>query len=229
MKNRFGICLTASVLSTMCFLSSAAFAVPPSESSGLPAQMIFEEEPAAPVETNVVVPTEPQEGGQPAALPDLHEEHKVSGVITADEITSFIRDWPQYTKWLKESGNQTKAVAYLGVSPSADYPAEVVKWLEKRNWTADRFFLLEKRFKEILSIQVLEARVNAKTRELEKRIKTIKANSSLSADQQSSMTEKYTDNIKKIQKELAINIPATETEYLLIKQNQNILARVLSN
>ena len=223
MRNKIDRLCIVSVLFTAIFFIPEAFAVrfngentsaEQNIRSNLPAQMKFVEE------------------QDPSVAPEtegtLQEERKTSGVITSDEIVSFIRDWPQYVQWLKASGNESKAVAYLGVSQSADYPAEVIKWLEKRNWTADRFFLLEQKFRGVISIQTQEAKIVSQISDLKKRIQMIGANTMLTVEQKQVMASKYSDNIKKLERNLEFDVPVTRQEYLLIKQNYGMLAKVLS-
>lgn len=80
---------------------------------------------------------------KPAPPPEAssmpQEDLKAVSPITFDELRLFARDWLKYARWLKTDGNQYKAVAYLGVSAAADYPPEVVKWMDAHGWAVDRF------------------------------------------------------------------------------------------
>ena len=203
MKNSFGKYWCVSVLSAICLLSPFASAV----SNAQTAENVSLADP------NVALQPEQQEPKE----------------LSQEEIQTFAKDWTEYAQWLKSSGNEKNATAYLGISSSAEYPAEVVKWLEKRNWTTDRFFSLEQKFRETLSAQAREARTLPQIDALEKRIRAISANTSFSQDQKDIMLEKYKGQIKILKKGLESKPDISQKEYDLIKQNYGLLARALSN
>ena len=161
------------------------------------------------------------------ALPE--EELKAASSITFDELRLFVRDWRKYTRWLKKDGNEYKAVAYLGVSPSSDYPPEVVKWMDEHGWTVDRFFLLERKFRETLSVQKQEAKQNALKAHLERQIREIDQDPSLTREQKREKKKPFQATIATVRSEISGKAPVTPEEYELIKLNHDVLVRILDD
>jgi hypothetical protein len=160
-----------------------------------------------------------------SALP--MKELQAASPITFDELRLFVRDWRKYSRWLKTDGNEYKAVAYLGVSQSADYPPEVVKWMDKHGWAVDRFFLLERKFRITLSVQKQEAKQTVLKAHLEQQIRELDRNPSLSADQKKELKKQYQGTIQTVRSATSAKAPVTPEEYELIKLNHDVLVRVL--
>ncbi|MBO4520479.1 MAG: hypothetical protein J5787_04665 [Alphaproteobacteria bacterium] len=164
----------------------------------------------------------------PAAAVALPEkETRAADAITFEELHLFVRDWRKYARWLKKNDNEYKAVAYLGVSPSTDYPPEVVKWMDEHGWAVDRFFLLERKFRQTLSVQKQEAKQNTLISHLEKQIQDVERNHSLTQAQKKEMIDQYLQTISSVQASISGKAPVTQEEYNLIKLNHDVLARVL--
>ncbi len=163
------------------------------------------------------------------ATPMPQKDVDASGQITFDELRAFARDWRKYAKWLKTDGNQYKAVAYLGVSKSSDYPAEVVRWLDARGWAADRFFLLERKFRATLSIMEQETKQTNLQNHLEFQIRQLDENKSLSDNAKKKMRDQYINSIRTVRAATSAKAPVTPEEYELIKLNRDALTRILSD
>lgn len=147
--------------------------------------------------------------------------------ITFNELRFFVRDWKKYTRWLKKNDNEYKAVAYLDVSPSSDYPPEVVKWMDEHGWAVDRFFLLERKFRQTIAIQKRDAKQNALKAHLERQIKDLNKNPALSIDQKKAMRKQYQETIATVRASMKGKAPVTQEEYELIKLNHDVLAKIL--
>ncbi len=164
----------------------------------------------------------------PEATAMPQEDLSAAAQITFDELRLFARDWLKYARWLKTDGNQYKAVAYLGVSSSADYPPEVVKWMDAHGWAVDRFFLLERKFRATLSVLEQENKQTNLLKHLETQIRQVEQNDKLSDDQKKSMKNQFVDTIRSIRSALNTKAPVTPDEYELIKMNREALTRILS-
>ena len=160
------------------------------------------------------------------ALPQ--EDLSAVSPVTFDELRMFARDWLRYAAWLKKDGNQYKAVAYLGVSPSSDYPAEVVKWMDAHGWAADRFFLLERKFRATLSVLEQDLKQANLLNHMETQIRQLEQNKQMTPEQKKSMKEQYLNTIRNIQSAVNTKAPVTPDEYELIKLNRDALTRILS-
>ena len=148
--------------------------------------------------------------------------------VTFDELRLFVRDWLKYAQWLKTDGNQYKAVAYLGVSSAADYPSEVVKWMDAHGWAVDRFFLLERKFRETLSVLEQESKQTNLLKHLEFQIRQLEDNPTMSADQKKNLKNQYVGTIRTVRAATSSKAPVTPEEYELIKLNREALTRILS-
>lgn len=169
---------------------------------------------------------------KPAPPPEAslmpQEDLKAVSPITFDELRLFARDWLKYTRWLKTDGNQYKAVAYLGVSAAADYPPEVVKWMDAHGWAVDRFFLLERKFRVTLSVLEQENKQANLLKHLEFQIRQLEKNDKMPAEQKKSLKEQYAGTIRTVRAATNVKAPVTPEEYELIKLNREALTRILS-
>lgn len=169
---------------------------------------------------------------KPAPPPEAslmpQEDLKAVSPITFDELRLFARDWLKYTRWLKTDGNQYKAVAYLGVSAAADYPPEVVKWMDAHGWAVDRFFLLERKFRVTLSVLEQENKQANLLKHLEFQIRQLEKNDKMPAEQKKRLKEQYAGTIRTVRAATNVKAPVTPEEYELIKLNREALTRILS-
>lgn len=156
------------------------------------------------------------------------EDLKSSAAVTFDELRSFVRDWRKYARWLKTDGNEYKAVAYLGVSKTMDYPPEVLKWMDEHGWAADRFFLLERKFRITLSVQQQEIKQETLKSHLQQQIKMLDENKALPAEKKKEMKEQYERTLVSLLSSPYTKAPVTPEEYELIKLNRDALMRILS-
>ena len=145
-----------------------------------------------------------------------------------DELRSFLQDWRKYARWLKTDGNEYKAVAYLGVSRSADYPTEVVRWMDEHGWAVDRFFLLERKLRITLSVQEQEKKQTMLRSHLERQINAVENNKALSKDQKESMKKRYLETLGTVNEVTSSKAPVTPEEYELIKFNHDAIAKVMA-
>ena len=164
---------------------------------------------------------------QASPMPD--KDLLATDPVTFEELRRFARDWRKYSRWLQEGNNQDKAVAYLGVSHNMDYPAEVVRWTDEHGWAADRFFLLERKFRLTLSvIRQQERRANL-TAHLQRQINSVRNNSDLTPEQKKKTMSQYYRNIREIQHATEAKAPVTPDEYEMIKLNKTALEKILQN
>ena len=160
------------------------------------------------------------------AMPD--EDIRAAAPMTMDELRSFLQDWRKYARWLKTDGNEYKAVAYLGVSRSADYPTEVVRWMDEHGWAVDRFFLLERKLRITLSVQEQEKKQTMLRSHLERQINAVENNKALSKDQKESMKKRYLETLGTVNEVTSSKAPVTPEEYELIKFNHDAIAKVMA-
>lgn len=149
--------------------------------------------------------------------------------VTFEELRRFARDWRKYARWLKEGNNQYKAVAYLGVSRQLDYPPAVVRWADEHGWAADRFFLLERKFRLTLSVLRQEERRANLTGHLQRRINETRMDSSLAPEKRKQLMAQYYRNIREVQNATQSRAPVTPDEYELIKLNKTALETILKD
>ena len=149
--------------------------------------------------------------------------------FTFPEFTNFIRDWRKYKRWLDEGNNRYKAVAYLGVSPSTDYPPEVLRWCDEHGWTADRFFLLERKMRIGLTAVQQEERRTVMENQLRAQIKTIRENTELSAQERATKEKDLVRQIHRVWKNTEYKAPITPSEFEMIKFNKTAVASTLKD
>lgn len=168
---------------------------------------------------------------QQAAFPQKTELSKtdVASVspITFEELRFFVRDWRRYSRWLKNEGRNTGAVAYAGVSPNSDFPPEAVRWLEERNWAADRFFLIERRIRETLSVLQKEEKRRVFTEQMQRQIRLLQSDTSKTPEQKAAMQKQYTKNIQNMVQAMKYQKPVSDKEMKLIQLNRGVLENVM--
>lgn len=147
--------------------------------------------------------------------------------VTFEELRFFVRDWRRYSRWLKNEGRGTGAVAYAGVSQNPDYPPEAVRWLEERNWAPDRFFLIERRIRETLSVLQKEEKRRVFTEQMQRQIRLLQADTSKTPEQKAAMQKQYLKNVQNVVKAMKYQKPVSDKEMTLFKLNREVLERVM--
>ena len=163
---------------------------------------------------------------QATAMPT--EDLRAAAPVTFDELRLFVRDWRKYARWLKTDGNEYKAVAYLGVSKTTDYPAEVLKWMDEHGWVADRFFLLERKFRMTLSVQEQEVKQKSLRDHINQQIKAVETNAALPLEQKREMKKQFEKTLSSLRAAGHTKAPVSPEEYELIKLNRDALMRILT-
>ncbi|HAW34227.1 MAG TPA: hypothetical protein DCX19_06365, partial [Alphaproteobacteria bacterium] len=131
-------------------------------------------------------------------------------------------------RWLKTDGNQYKAVAYLGVSKNADYPVEVVRWMDEHGWAADRFFLLERKFRVTLSVMAQENKQTSLLNHLELQIRQLDSNETIGKEEKARLREQYVAQTRSVRAATSTTAPVSPEEYELIKMNRAALTKILA-
>ena len=147
--------------------------------------------------------------------------------VTFEELRFFVRDWRRYSRWLKNEGRGTGAVAYAGVSTNPDYPPEAVRWLEERNWAPDRFFLIERRIRETLSVLQKEEKRRVFTEQMQRQIRLLQADTSKTPEQKAAMQKQYLKNVQNVVQAMKYQKPVSDKEMELFKLNRDVLERVM--
>lgn len=147
--------------------------------------------------------------------------------VTFEELRFFVRDWRRYSRWLKNEGRGTGAVAYAGVSTNPDYPPEAVRWLEERNWAPDRFFLIERRIRETLSVLQKEEKRRVFTEQMQRQIRLLQADTSKTPEQKAALQKQYLKNVQNVVQAMKYQKPVSDKEMTLFKLNREVLERVM--
>ena len=216
MKNVFGkFCVAAAFSAACCFTSPVSAA----KYSGGGAARKYSEQPYK-YEKKAPPP-------QASAMPDA--DLKAAAPVTFDELRLFVKDWRKYARWLKTDGNEYKSVAYLGVSHSSDYPPEVVRWMDEHGWAADRFFLLERKFRMTLSVQEQEMKQETLRAHVQQQINMLNKDNNITEEQKKQRLQQYTNTLKSLRSASYTKAPVSPEEYELIKLNRDALIRILAD
>lgn len=212
MKNGFGLFYAIALSAGVSFLPFAACA----QNVDYSRQFSAQQTPSAP-------PALPR-----GSVPIPAEELQAAAPVSFEELRQFVKDWRKYTRWIKSSGNEYKAVAYLGVSHSTDYPVEVVKWMDSHGWSVDRFFLLEQKFRRTIAVQKQEAKQTLLRQQAERIFEESNSDKKLSSLEKKSLKKRYSAMLGQIRSSAGEKAPVTPEEYELIKLNQDVLDRILA-
>lgn len=72
-------------------------------------------------------------------------------VLTAAEVNSFMEVWSDFVqKGLADSMKQ------VSLNSDGAVPAQVVRWLNAKGWSAEYFFAVEQRLRELISVATLQ-------------------------------------------------------------------------
>ena len=72
-------------------------------------------------------------------------------VLTVRELNSFLHVWSEFMQ--KDLG---KTMGQVSLQENSEIPYQVKRWLSNKGWNAERFFSLEQRLKELVSIATLQ-------------------------------------------------------------------------
>lgn len=147
--------------------------------------------------------------------------------ISFEELTKFSTDWTAYAEWLKKSGKES-SLAYAGVNPSRDYPEESRKFLEKRDWTVDRFFHLERIIREALSYLIQAEKYDAFAKQIDNQIRALQANASLTQSEKNKLEEQLRLTASRKEEYVPPKVPVSPEEMELIKANRASLQQLMS-
>lgn len=164
------------------------------------------------------------EAAKPSA--DLSDSAAVSP-ITFEELRFFVRDWRRYAGWLKNEGKNTGAVAYAGVSQNLDYAPESIRWLEERNWSPDRFFLIERRIRETLSVLKKEEKRRLVTEQMQRQISMLQKDKTKSPEEKAELKKRYLKNVENTVRSMKYEKPVTDKEMKMIEMNQKVLEKIM--
>lgn len=163
------------------------------------------------------------------AVPFSNKDLMATAPMNFEELKNFLRDWRKYNHWLAEGNNQYEAVAYMGVSASADYPSPVVRWVEEHGWTCDRFFLLELKVRRTLAVIRMEERRNTLIASYRSQLESAQKNTSISQSEKNALIKRLQADIRDTQRKAIQKAPVTPAEYDLIKLNKDPIAVVLKD
>jgi hypothetical protein len=151
----------------------------------------------------------PAPGGQPEPF-------------TAAELDSFIRDWPRFVQWARQS--RIEATADGSIPDTIDYSLETEQFLRRRGWEPERFFYVAGNSSSALL--VIDARDAVATRELEQQRAIILESPHLTPAQKAEMIESIDRTIEGLLPTGSVSdIPASEIDLVFDRRQQ--LRRVL--
>jgi hypothetical protein len=138
--------------------------------------------------------------------------------LNVDELTKFVKDWPDFVNWsYKEDEYFNKDNAFNDLNGIRnDYSDAVIKWIEKRDWTVDRFFFVEQRIRKALKYIMLEEKNHKKNLSLKQNIKMIKQNDMIEESQRKAIIKRLNNKIRK-NNELLNSFGVTKKEVNLIR------------
>ena len=149
-------------------------------------------------------------------------------LIGVEELQKFSIDWTAYAAWLKKAGRK-EGVAYADVSPSSDYSKASRKWIEKRGWTVDRFFYVERLIRETLSYLIQVEKRDEYVRQIESQVKAIRSSSAIPDAQKDRMEEQLRLTVSRKEEYVPPHQPVTDEELELIKANRQSLSELMAN
>ena len=140
--------------------------------------------------------------------------------FTFNEFANFIRDWRKYKHWINEGKNRYKAVAYLGVAPSSDYPPEIVRWCDEHGWAVDRFFLMERKMRSGLTAAQQEEKRTVMVKQLKAQIAGLKQDKTMQAEQRAERENELYAQMQKVMNTTVYKAPISPAEFEMIKFNK---------
>lgn len=177
--------------------------------------------------TPAVVHAQKYTGEVSRKSPLPRKDVEVIAPMTFDELRRFVRDWKRYSRWLKTDGKQYHAVAYLEPVETADYPDEVVRWMDERGWATDRFFLLERRIRETLSVLKMEEKRTNFTEHMQLQIISLQKDPTKTKAEKKALEEQYLKSVENVVQSMNYVPPVSPEELELIKLNRKALEAVM--
>lgn len=147
--------------------------------------------------------------------------------ISYEELSKFSTDWTAYAQWLKSDGKES-SLAYAGINPPRDYSEEAQKFLERRGWTVDRFFHLERTVRETLTYLIQTEKQENFTRRMEEQIRAVRENDSLSKKDRRLLEEQLQSAVERKSASVPPDVSVSPEELALIKANRDSLELLMS-
>lgn len=163
----------------------------------------------------------------PVVTPLAERDANAIGLITFEELSKFSVDWEDYVKWMKKKGKKGGA-AHTQMTPSPDYSKESQKFLERRDWTVDRFFYVEGRIRETLSYLIKVEKRDEYIKHVESQVRAIRASSALSDSEKDRMETQLRNTVSRKEEYIPPDKPLTDGEIELVKANRATLVELMS-
>ena len=150
------------------------------------------------------------------------DELSATAPLTFEELSRFSRDWTDYIAWLDDTDD---APAYATVSETHDYSPATRKWIEKRDWTVDRFFYVEQHIRNALNYLAKVEKRDAYVAHIDTQIRNLEQSNF--ADKQK-MIAQLRKTVERKEEYIPPVQPVTDDELLLIKTNRASLQALMN-
>ncbi len=72
-------------------------------------------------------------------------------VLSVKELNAFLRVWSEFMQ-----KDLSKTMGQVSLQQNSEVPPQVKRWLSTKGWSAERFFSLEQRIKELVTVATLQ-------------------------------------------------------------------------
>ena len=156
----------------------------------------------------------------PLSAKDIH----ATQTLSFEELERFSKDWTQYTIWLKKQSSESNVVAHMSVNPTADYSKASRKWIEKNNWTVDRFFYIEKIIRESLNYLSALQKYEAFITQIDAQVDTLRKSDIPNKEE---IIAHLMKSVERKEEYIPPVQPVSDDELALIKANFNSLSELM--
>jgi hypothetical protein len=144
----------------------------------------------------------------------------------AQELNKFALDWVDFVNWAYKKGEYFNDNSFDDLTMSTyKYSDNVIKWLEDKHWTVDRFFFVEKRVRTALQAIMLEKKIVEKNQTIIQNMRVLEENDVIPNEQKQAILQKMKERMKKNEK-IMNSYSITEEEINLVKPLEKELWKI---
>ncbi|WP_455382509.1 hypothetical protein [Salinispira pacifica] len=144
--------------------------------------------------------------------------------FTGQELSRWMRDWPDVTKWLDAHGDSVSQAENPSDIARFFRGADLTAYLRSKGWTPDRFGYVTVEVALCLAAVEMETQMPEANSQIEDSIKQIQDNPNMSAAQKQATIEQ----LRAVQSQMggfSANVP--KSELALVKPKQDELKKIL--
>jgi len=172
----------------------------------------------------MTVPLFAQQSGMGGPGMGMQNPYQDQKPFTSQELSRFMRDWPDVVKWLDSHGRNVSNNENPGALANMFAGSDFVAYLNGKGWKLDRFGYVTVEVALCLTALAIQEHMPSTNSQIQDSINQIQSNPNMTDAQKKSAIEQ----MKAVQSQmmgLSVNVP--QSELSLVKPKQDELKKIL--